>query len=344
LEDGQTTLKNLIQTDAAINHGNSGGPLLNAAGQVVGINSAGIPTPRTGLRHRDRRHPPAHRRAEDRQGLEVKVEAFLGISSADAKQLTPDEANQLGVNGKDSVVVVDVQPQSAAPDAGLEAGDILKRVDGKDVSGPQTPRDAIRATSLARPSRSRSTGTASRRPFPPSSVAAGDRRQPVSLLCRQLRRSCVTALRECVGMACVRSAAALAGRTLSAWRSPTAPAAVASPGRTDRGPHVHRQPSHRAARRARPRIFLGPVSPHWEIDSGLWGPQGGRGVQGPGAGLPGAAAPRDDPQWRNRERIVRDAERERIVPRLTSDRLRARTSSGAVPRRAVTSPPPPALR
>ena len=41
------------------------------------------------------------------------------------------------------MVVVDVQPQSAASDAGLEAGDILKQVDGKDVSGPQTLRDAI---------------------------------------------------------------------------------------------------------------------------------------------------------------------------------------------------------
>ena len=47
------------------------------------------------------------------------------------------------MKGQDGVVVVDVQPESAASDAGLKVGDILKQVDGKDVAGPQTVRDAI---------------------------------------------------------------------------------------------------------------------------------------------------------------------------------------------------------
>ena len=144
LQDGQNTLTNLLQTDAAINHGNSGGPLLNAAGQVVGINSAGIPDAENlGFAIEIDAIRPLIDELKTGQDNEVKVQAFLGISSADAKQLTPDEANQLGVNGKDGVVVVDVQPQSAASDAGLKAGDILKQVDGKDVTGPQTLRDAI---------------------------------------------------------------------------------------------------------------------------------------------------------------------------------------------------------
>ncbi len=106
---------------------------------MVGINSAGIPDAENlGFAIEIDAIRPLIDELKTGKDAEVKVQAFLGISSADAKQLTPDEANQLGVNGKDGVVVVDVQPQSAASDAGLEAGDILKQVDGKDVAGPQT--------------------------------------------------------------------------------------------------------------------------------------------------------------------------------------------------------------
>jgi S1-C subfamily serine protease len=144
LQDEQTTLKNLIQTDAAINHGNSGGPLLNAAGQVVGINSAGIPDAENlGFAIEIDAIKPLITELKSGKDTEVKVQAFLGISSADARQLTSEQATQLGVAGKDGVVVVDVQPESAASDAGLKAGDILKQVDGKDVTGTETIGDAI---------------------------------------------------------------------------------------------------------------------------------------------------------------------------------------------------------
>jgi S1-C subfamily serine protease len=144
LQDEQTTLKNLIQTDAAINHGNSGGPLVNAAGQVVGINSAGIPDAENlGFAIEIDAIKPLIAELRSGKDTEVKVQAFLGISSADARQLTSEQATQLGVAGKDGVVVVDVQPESAASDAGLKAGDILKQVDGKDVTGTETIGDAI---------------------------------------------------------------------------------------------------------------------------------------------------------------------------------------------------------
>jgi S1-C subfamily serine protease len=146
LQDGQTVLRNLMQTDAAINHGNSGGPLLNAAGEVVGINSAGIPDAENlGFAIEIDAIKPLIEELKKGTDTEVSVQAFLGISSATVSELTPDEASQLGVAGQDGVVVVSVQPESAASDAGLEPGDLIRRVDGKDVSGPQTVRDAIRS-------------------------------------------------------------------------------------------------------------------------------------------------------------------------------------------------------
>ena len=65
-------------------------------------------------------------------------------TSAETTQLTPSEAEQLGVSGQEGVVVVSVQPESAASDAGLQPGDLLREVDGTAVTGPETVRDAIR--------------------------------------------------------------------------------------------------------------------------------------------------------------------------------------------------------
>jgi S1-C subfamily serine protease len=144
LDDGETTLKNLIQTDAAINHGNSGGPLLNAAGQVVGINSAGIPNAENlGFAIEIDAIKPLIAKLKTGSGTEVQVRAFLGIESAAVSDLSPQDAQQLGVTGQSGVVIVSVQPESAASDAGLEAGDLVRKVNGKLVSDPTTLRQAI---------------------------------------------------------------------------------------------------------------------------------------------------------------------------------------------------------
>jgi putative serine protease PepD len=144
LDDGTTTLKNLIQTDAAINHGNSGGPLLNAAGQVVGINSAGIPNAENlGFAIEIDAIKPLIDQLKSGSDNEVKVRAFLGIESATVADLAPQDAQQLGVEGKTGVVILSVQPQSAASDAGLKPGDLIRKVNGTDVTDPATLRDAI---------------------------------------------------------------------------------------------------------------------------------------------------------------------------------------------------------
>src|SRR4029453_15112257 len=111
-------LKNLIQTDAAINHGNSGGPLLNAAGEVVGINSAGIPNAENlGFAIEIDAVKPLIEKLKTGSGTEGQGRAFPGISTAATSELSASDAQQLGVAGKDGVVVVSVQPESAASDA-----------------------------------------------------------------------------------------------------------------------------------------------------------------------------------------------------------------------------------
>jgi putative serine protease PepD len=122
-------INDAIQTDAAINHGNSGGPLLNSSGQVIGINSQiesdsggndgiGFAVPSNTVKS-----------VADQLMATGKVEhAFLGVGIA-----TIDESLSAELNVPAGVEVTQVTPGGPADRAGLEAADATSVVTGQEV-------------------------------------------------------------------------------------------------------------------------------------------------------------------------------------------------------------------
>jgi serine protease Do len=120
-----------IQTDAPINPGNSGGPLVNAEGEVVGINTF-ILTGSGGSEGLGFAIPaPVVRFVYDglrKRGYVRRVE--IGIS---AQGITPELASGLGLAREWGVVVSDVTPGGPAEQAGMREGDVLEAVDGRRI-------------------------------------------------------------------------------------------------------------------------------------------------------------------------------------------------------------------
>jgi len=119
----------LIQTDAAINHGNSGGPLFNMKGQVVGVDSD-IISPTTGSVGLGFALPARSARFVLDQLIkygEVRP-SWIGIK---VQQVTPDMAQAMGLNQAEGSVVAWVLHNGPAQEAGLHIGDVLLRYNGK---------------------------------------------------------------------------------------------------------------------------------------------------------------------------------------------------------------------
>lgn len=128
-ETGQAQIyKNLMQTDAAINRGNSGGPLLNIKGEVIGINTA------------------VHAQAQGigfaipinvaREVLDELIETggvrvtWLGIYY---QELTETIARQLRIPDEKGIIIQDVVKGSPADEGGLKPWDLIRRIGDRDI-------------------------------------------------------------------------------------------------------------------------------------------------------------------------------------------------------------------
>jgi len=131
-----------IQTDASINPGNSGGALVNLRGELVGINTAifsrsggnigiGFAIPSNMTR----------RVAEQLASFGEVRRGYIGVRTQD---LDPDLAAAFGVEeGTGGAVVVDVQPDSPAAEAGLRTGDVIVAVNGRAVDSAAAARNRL---------------------------------------------------------------------------------------------------------------------------------------------------------------------------------------------------------
>lgn len=147
IDDGKVSLQHLIQTDAAINHGNSGGPLVDAQSEVIGINTAGIEGAQNiGFAIAIDSVRDLITQLEHGKGGDTSTNAaHLGLSALDVSspEISQDIKDHFRITAKTGAVVIQVDPSGAAAKAGIEEGDVIISFDGSSVTTDQALSDLI---------------------------------------------------------------------------------------------------------------------------------------------------------------------------------------------------------
>lgn len=139
--DGQYRVESFIQTDAAVNPGNSGGALVNALGELVGINTSIISL--TGSYTGYSFAVPVNivkKITDDFIQYGSVQRAMLGVSIA---EITPDMAKELGVENAGGVYVAEVQKGGVADRAGIRKGDIITEINLNKVHAPAALQEQV---------------------------------------------------------------------------------------------------------------------------------------------------------------------------------------------------------
>ena len=157
----QGTVSSMIQTDAAINQGNSGGALVNTSGQLIGINAMiysqtgsnigyGFAIPTTIM----------NKVVDDLKKYGMVQRALIGISGIDVNKyvdVEKEKGNEVDLGTMEGIYVAEIVSESAAEDAGLKKGDVITQIDGQKVTqfgeltgiiAQKRPGDKIKVTYL----------------------------------------------------------------------------------------------------------------------------------------------------------------------------------------------------
>jgi len=145
---GIAEYEDFIQTDAAINPGNSGGALVNARGELIGINTAIFSQSGGNMGIGFAVPSSMARTILDQLVRSGKVvRGWLGVS---IQELSPDLAQQFGVNELKGVLVSEVLEDSPAKRAGVERGDVILEYDGRPIESPTQLRNAVAKTAVGK--------------------------------------------------------------------------------------------------------------------------------------------------------------------------------------------------
>lgn len=128
-------IEDYIQTDAAVNSGNSGGPLLDSAGRLIGINTAILSGSIGGGNDGVAFAVPSRILLAVVAQLRDTGEVRRGRIGVTMGSLTPERARLLGAPIVRGAVIEDVAPGSSADQAGLRRNDIIIRIGGRSVEG-----------------------------------------------------------------------------------------------------------------------------------------------------------------------------------------------------------------
>lgn len=144
ISDG--SFEDFLQTDAAINRGNSGGALINVSGELIGINSQILSTPGGGGNIGIGFSIPSNMAKTVMEQLLKDGKVRRGLLGVNIQNVTEDIAKSFELKDTKGVLVSNVRAGSAAEKAGMKTGDIIVAINGEAVEDSNTLRNKVAGT------------------------------------------------------------------------------------------------------------------------------------------------------------------------------------------------------